>query len=51
MESQYYHNFLIFLTQNIKVKKNINTWKGDIEVLQEFIDDTNIIEQCSKFEK
>jgi hypothetical protein len=27
-----------------KVKKNINTWKGDIEILQEFVDDTNIIE-------
>jgi len=32
-----------------KVKKNINTWKGDIEILQEFIDDTNIIEILKKF--
>lgn len=32
-----------------KVKKNINDWKNDITILQEFINDTNIIQVLEKF--
>ena len=32
-----------------KVKKNINLWKGDIEILEEFINDKNIVDILEKF--